>query len=127
VGAFGAQGGEGRGLRAGMAGTGAACALSDPGARGGGDRRAGGGMVKQVWTPREAGVDCGAEGRGRRASRHVRGGVPGAGGISGGATRVGVIRGRGEDARRGQNRGRGHGSVVDALGAPLRISREIPR
>jgi hypothetical protein len=45
-GAFGAQGGEGRGLRAGMAGTGAACALSDPGARGGGEGRPGGGMVK---------------------------------------------------------------------------------
>jgi hypothetical protein len=35
------------------------------------------------------------------------------------------IRGWGEDARRGQNRGRGHGSVVDALRAPLRISREV--
>lgn len=31
----------------------------------------------------------------------------------------------GEDARRGQNRGRGHVSVVDALGAPLRISRDF--
>ncbi|PWZ19121.1 hypothetical protein Zm00014a_004090, partial [Zea mays] len=42
-----------------------------------------------------------------------------------GATRAGVIRGWGEDARRGQNCGRGHDSVVDALRAPLRISRDL--
>jgi hypothetical protein len=38
------------------------------------------------------------------------------------ATRAGVIRGREEDARWGQNRGRGHGAVVDALRPSLRIS-----
>jgi hypothetical protein len=37
-----------------------------------------------------------------------------------------VIRGREEDARGGKkNRGRGHGTVVDALRPPLRISRDI--
>jgi hypothetical protein len=63
---------------------------------------------------------------GEDARRGIAGGVACAGGgYHGGATRAGVIRGWGEDARRGQTRGRGHGLVVDALRAPLRISRDF--
>jgi hypothetical protein len=58
----------------------------------------------------------------RRASR--RAGE--AGGITGGEgdARGGVIRGRRKTRVGAQNRGRGHGVVVDALRPPLRISRD---
>jgi hypothetical protein len=97
-------------------------AAGERGALAEGDRRGGRGRLPwrrrgEAWWTRAGGWGrCGL--RGRRGSRRVGGGVPGAGGIHGGATRAGVIRGWGEDVRRGQNRGRGHGSVVDALRAP---------